>query len=153
MHSLACTRTCTHMQCPLYYTTLRRMLMQTLQYCWHTCCTHQLHQYQHLQNTIVYCAWPLHACINFKFCQYKMRAVSPNLMLAKVTHYTVTHTVQWPISSLVPRPLSVFNVARKKRESLVREVTHVTLYVMPRGPKVALWSCLFRATDFERKVC
>ena len=26
---------------------------------------------------------------NFKLCQYQQRAISPNLMLAKVTHYTV----------------------------------------------------------------
>ena len=25
----------------------------------------------------------------FKFCQYQLRAVSPNLMLTEVTHYTV----------------------------------------------------------------
>ena len=33
-----------------------------------------------------------HSDCQIKFCQYQMRAVSPNLLLAKVIRYTVVHT-------------------------------------------------------------
>ena len=45
--------------------------------------------------------------------------------------------------------LPVFNVACKKPENLVREITCVTtLHITPQGPKVALWSCPFSSYRF-----
>ena len=65
-----------------------------------------------------------------KFYQYQMRAMSPNLMLTKVTHYTVVHKM-WSISQIrIARLLYHFLISTSNLPLLKKVPRYVTRTIL-----------------------